>query len=49
MRVLKPGGKLLSLNAGPNARFAIRHGGFSTMQTLLFGVFGMPFDIAAHL
>lgn len=49
LRVLKPGGKLLSLNAGPNARFAIQHGGFSTLQRLLFGVIGMPFDIAAHL
>ncbi|UTL76737.1 NADP-dependent oxidoreductase [Bacillus halotolerans] len=49
LRVLKPGGKLLSLNAGPNTRFAIQHGGFSTLQRLLFGMIGMPFDIAAHL
>ncbi|SFE23987.1 NADPH:quinone reductase [Paenibacillus algorifonticola] len=49
LRILKPGGKLLSLNAVPNARFAIQHGGFSTMQRLLFGAIGMPFDIAAHL
>ncbi|WP_434813527.1 NADP-dependent oxidoreductase [Bacillus halotolerans] len=49
LRILKPGGKLLSLNAGPNARFAIQHGGFSTLQRLLFGMIGMPFDIAARL
>ncbi|MHA6530528.1 NADP-dependent oxidoreductase [Paenibacillus sp. BAC0078] len=49
LSILKPGGKLLSLNAGPNGRFAIQHGGFSKMQRILFGIIGTPFDIAARL
>ncbi|MFB5265857.1 NADP-dependent oxidoreductase [Paenibacillus enshidis] len=49
LSILKSGGKLLSLIAGPNARFAARQGGFSTIQKFIFSAIGMPFDIAAYL
>ncbi|KQN99922.1 NADP-dependent oxidoreductase [Paenibacillus sp. Leaf72] len=44
IKILKPGGKLLSLNAGPNARFAKRSADLSTAKKILFSLLGLPFD-----
>ncbi|WP_336760239.1 NADP-dependent oxidoreductase [Paenibacillus sp. USHLN196] len=44
MKILKPGGKLLSLSAGPNARFANRSADLSTAKKILFSLLGLPFD-----
>ncbi|MGN7760928.1 NADP-dependent oxidoreductase [Paenibacillus sp. 22594] len=44
MKILKPGGKLLSLNAGPNARFANQRADLTTAKKILFSLLGAPFD-----
>ncbi|ALP36258.1 hypothetical protein ASL14_08855 [Paenibacillus sp. IHB B 3084] len=44
MKILKPGGKLVSLNAGPNARFANQIAELSTSKKILFSLLGTPFD-----
>lgn len=44
MKILKPGGKLVSLNAGPNARFANQIAELSTAKKILFSLLGTPFD-----
>ncbi|MCL6603319.1 MAG: NADP-dependent oxidoreductase [Paenibacillus sp.] len=44
MKILKSGGKLLSLNAGPNARFASQNAHWSTGKRILFTLLGAPFD-----
>ncbi|NMI03357.1 NADP-dependent oxidoreductase [Paenibacillus sp. SZ31] len=44
MKLLKPGGTLLALSAGPNARFANRSADLSTGKKILFSLLGLPFD-----
>jgi NADPH:quinone reductase-like Zn-dependent oxidoreductase len=44
IKILKPGGKLLSLNAGPNARFANQSTDLATAKKILFSLLGAPFD-----
>lgn len=44
MKILKPGGKLLSLNAGPNARYANQIPELATTKKILFSLLGAPFD-----
>ncbi|WP_438495272.1 NADP-dependent oxidoreductase [Paenibacillus sp. IHBB 3054] len=44
IKILKPGGKLLSLNAGPNASFAKQSAGLTTTKKILFSLLGAPFD-----
>jgi len=44
MKILKPGGTLLALSAGPNTRFANRSTDLSTGKKILFGLLGLPFD-----
>ncbi|MCX2454637.1 NADP-dependent oxidoreductase [Lacticaseibacillus nasuensis] len=47
MRVLKPGGRLLSLIAGPNKQFAVARN-LPFWKTLLFGLAGYRFDRLAR-
>lgn len=44
MKILKPGGKLVSLNAGPNARYANQIPELATAKKILFSLLGAPFD-----
>ncbi|QYR22256.1 zinc-binding dehydrogenase [Paenibacillus sp. sptzw28] len=43
MKILKPGGKLVSLNAGPNARYANQIPELATTKKILFSLLGAPF------
>ncbi|MGQ3480129.1 zinc-binding dehydrogenase [Paenibacillus sp. TY11] len=44
LKILKSGGKLVSLNAGPNVRFASQIPELSTSKKILFSILGTPFD-----
>ncbi|MBZ5963600.1 NADP-dependent oxidoreductase [Leuconostoc gelidum] len=49
LKLLKPGGRMISLNGGPNKRFAQRNQNFSYSRKILFSLIGFVLDNLAQL